>query len=126
MENEPVHISEPVILVNIARSFRQGMPPIQLYDLTRSCWKVAAPRCEKARYAFAVYQGLVKEVYEITAWLRSGTTFRHDFPAGIDCNDRQEFVGTVANENVRQKYLGNSVEHYLNPPSQNPIRYINC
>jgi hypothetical protein len=43
------------------------MTPVELYDATRGVWRVNPSR-HKAKYAFAVYEGIVKEVYEIKAW----------------------------------------------------------
>ena len=34
---------------------------------------------------------------------------------------RQEFVGAVAPEPIRSKYLGGSVAHYFSKGSQNPV-----
>ncbi len=40
------------------------MTPAELYDATRASWKVGARR-ESAKYALAVFEGIVREVYEI-------------------------------------------------------------
>jgi hypothetical protein len=125
-QREPVEIDDPVVLIKIATSFRYGMEPVELYDLTRSCWRASGTRRDTAQYALAVHEGVVREVYRITAWLPSGSTFRHDFPAGVPIDDRWEFVGTIAAEEIRQKYLSRSVGHYFTEGSQNPIRYVNC
>lgn len=125
-QRKPVQITEPVILIRIAREFRYGMTPVELYDLTRSCWKVGGARRDAAEYAFAVYEGIVHQVYEITAWLPAGATFRHDFPKGIDMDDRWEFIGKVASDAVCKKYCNHSVEQYFSKHSQNPIKYVNC
>jgi hypothetical protein len=43
------------------------MSDVALYEATRGVWKIG-PRRAKARYALAVYQGVVQEVYEILNW----------------------------------------------------------
>ena len=40
---------------------RYGMSPQELYDATRSCWKVGGKR-KRAQYVMAVYQRVVREV----------------------------------------------------------------
>jgi hypothetical protein len=57
------------------------MTESELYDATRASWKVGNRRSE-AQYALAVFEGIVREVYEITAWMPSGSTFNSRFPQG--------------------------------------------
>jgi len=68
LNGRPVDVAEAALLININRLFRYGMKPIELYDATRSAWKLG-PRRERARFAMSVYRGVVREVYEIRAWL---------------------------------------------------------
>lgn len=122
-EREQVNIDEPAILIQITRLYNFDMSDMELYDATRGIWKIGQDR-EKAKYAFAVFDGVVIEVYEIAAWFKAGSTFnsrgdhRHD-------KVRWEFVGQKANEVIRSKYIGKTVEHYFTKGAQNPIRYIN-
>lgn len=120
-----VEIKEPAILVRINRLYRFGMTPAELYDATRSAWRVGRPRRE-AKYAFAVYEGVVREVYRITGWLPGGTSFtaqnegrRKPRPG------RWEFVGTLAEESVRRRYIDTYVGHLFPKGAQNPILYVN-
>jgi hypothetical protein len=117
-----VNIIEPSILIRINELYHFGLSPIELYDVTRSYWKVGKNR-EKAKYAFSVYDGVIKEVYEIKQWLPSGSTFstRSETPP----TDRWEFVGNLAEEHIRDKYLNKSVAHYFPKRAQNPILYVN-
>ena len=120
-----VEIRVPAILIRINKLYRFGMTPAELYDATRSAWKVG-PKKERARYAFAVHDGVVREVYSITGWLPGGTTFaaqnqgrRRRRP------DRWEFVGTLAEEKVRRHYVDTYVGHLFPAGAQNPISYAN-
>ena len=72
-ESEKGIIEEPVILIRINKLYRHGMSDIELYDATRGVWKVGARR-ERASYAFAVFEGIVREVYKINEWFPAGTT----------------------------------------------------
>jgi hypothetical protein len=122
-----VDVTEPALLININRLFRYGMKPIELYDATRSAWKLG-PRRERARYAMSVYRGVVREVYEIRAWLPCGSSLRSvDGEARNPVRSgRWEFVGLIAEAGVRERYRGGSVAHYFRRGSQNPVRYVNC
>ncbi|MFI4860264.1 MAG: LEM-3-like GIY-YIG domain-containing protein [Phycisphaerales bacterium JB063] len=123
--SKDVHIKEPAILIRIARAFHYGISPVELYDITRAAWVVGARR-EGVEYALAVFEGVVREVYRVTGWLPAGSTFRVDYPEGHERDGRHEFVGVVAEDAVRRKYLNHSVGHYFTEHSQNPILYVNC
>lgn len=124
-QRKPVRITEPAVLIRIARNYHYGMSPVELYDATRSSWKVGSRRREP-RYAIAVFAGVVREVYRITEWLPSGSTLRHDRPHGDTRRDRWEFVGVVAEDAIRTRYLNQLVSHYFAKHSRNPVRYVNC
>lgn len=123
----PVEIRDPVILININREFRPTMDLHRLYDATRSAWKVGARRT-RAKYALAVYRGVVREVFEIQAWLPGGTTLKLRDTDGRPRHrsKRWEFVGQVAEERIRRRYKGKSVAGHFKPGAQNPIQYVKC
>lgn len=122
-----VRIEHPALLVNIARKFHYGMTAQDLYDATRSAWVVRPERVKRAKYALAVYRSVVREVYEIAGWFRAGQTMRSsDTDGRRRASSRFEFVGKIAGEKVRGRYLGRGVSDYLPTGSQNPIRYVNC
>ena len=116
-----VAIKHPAILIRINDLFRYGMTAIELYDATRGVWK-AGPNRTKVKYALAVFDGVVQEVYEIAGWFRGGSTLytRDD----TDSPDRWEFVGRIAPDSVRDRYHFKSVRSHLPRGAQNPIRYV--
>lgn len=123
---DPAEIEEPVILIRINNTYRHHLSADELYDATRGSWAVGTRR-ELARYAFAVFRSVVREVYEIHKWAPGGSTFyKTDIHAEPHPSNRWEFVGEVAPSNVRKKYVDKSVARYFPPKSQNPIRYVNC
>jgi hypothetical protein len=121
----PVVIDDPVILIRIPELFRVGMSDKALYEATRGHWKVGKRR-EGARYGLALHQGVVLEVYAIDGWQPGGTAPYATRPQRMDPEGRWEFVGEVAPEWVRGKYVGRSVKAYLKRGNQNPILYVNC
>ena len=62
---QEIKITEPSVLIRISKAFRYTMSDIELYDYTRGQWKINPARAKKARYGFAIYEGIVQEVYEI-------------------------------------------------------------
>jgi hypothetical protein len=122
-EREKVIITEPAILIRANQLYRYGMSDVELYDITRGIWRVGIER-EKAKYAFSVYEGVVREVYKIEHWFPAGSTFSTRNPSGLDDPGRWEFVGKLAESKIRDKYLYKSIEEYFK--SRNPITYVNC
>jgi hypothetical protein len=120
---EEAAITEPAMLIWINRLYRYGMTPVELYDATRGVWRVG-PNRSKMQYALAVYEGVVKEVYEVKAWFPGGSTFSTRNSAALRSSDRWEFVGTIAMPEIREKYIAKSVRKYSPENSQNPIRYV--
>lgn len=103
-----ITFDEPCKIININRLYTRGISAQKLYDSTRASWIVGTKR-DRAKYAIASYRGLVREVYEIEKWQPNG--------------DRWEFIGKVAEDKIRDKYLNQSLENYIKKGGQNPIRY---
>lgn len=121
---EHVDIVDPVLLIRINNLYRRGMSDLELYEATRGVWKLGTRR-EKARLAFAVFESVVREVFEIQSWHPAGTLpyrTRNDAQG----SGRWEFEGEVAGAAIRNRYTGKSVERHFARHSQNPIRYVNC
>jgi hypothetical protein len=120
-----VKIAEPAILIRVNRLYRPEMTAEELYEATRGVWKLG-PRRNAARYAFAVYQTVVRQVYEIHSWHPAGTTpYSTRTPEDVSLPGRWEFTGTVA-ATLSALYSNASVETYFPAHSQNPIAYVNC
>ena len=126
LDAEDVTVTDKAILINISRLYRYGMTPMELYDATRGV-EGRANRHD-AEYAFCLYGGIVREVYAIAAWVPAGSTMtRRDYAEkDYDLSERYEFVGRIALDPIRRKYVGKSVRNYFAPGSQNPIKYVNC
>lgn len=107
--------------------YHYGMSAFELYELTRRSWKVSLSQAQKVDYAFAIYQGLVLEVYQIAQWLPAHSTMNI-----LPCSEERkkvdigkyEFVGKIAEETVRKKYVGRSVASFYQKGERNPIKYI--
>ena len=123
-------ITENIMLININDTYRKMMTPFELYEATRGYWAVGLKEAEKVKYVLAVYKGLVVEVYEPVKWLPVCSTMmstrddvtEEDYNNPPDTGD-YEFVGHIAAEEVRDKYLHKSVAYFYEKGKQNPIRY---
>jgi len=113
LDAESVEITDPMILVRINRLYRPDMSPTELYDTTRRSWLVGERR-EGARYALALYTGRVLESYQIDGWVKAVEP------------GRWEFIGRVADDPIRDRYVGRTVKSYLVAGNQHPIVYVGC
>jgi len=123
---DAVEVVDDVLLITVNKLFYSSISDEELYEATRGIW-VIGDRREKAKYAFAVFQGVVREVYEIHQWHPSGTLVYNTREAkDVFIKGRWEFEGEIAIDALRNKYLHKSVKQYITKGSQNPIKYINC
>lgn len=100
---------EPCIIININKKYKRFMSPDDLYNVTRASW-VLGPKKDKAKYVITSYRGLVREVFEINSWQKA-------------TDGRWEFTGKIANENIRNKYINQSLKKFIIKGNQNPIKY---
>ncbi len=117
-----IQITEPALLIRINQLFHYGMEPVDLYDATRGIWRIGADR-DKVKLAFAVFQGVVREVYEVKMWFPAGSTF--STRGDLYDSERWEFVGVVAEDEIRDKYMDGSVATYFGRYVQSPFVYVN-
>ena len=115
---KPITIQENAILIKVSRSYEWNINPQDLYDTTRGDW-ILGPRRKKAKYAFSIYKGVVREVYRINAWgpIENPNRAQKGRP-------KWRFEGEIARD--LQHYVGGSVETYQKPGAQFPIKYVNC
>ena len=106
-----VTISEPAIIITINKYYKRFMSEEDLYNITRISWRLANRRIKMIKYGIASYRGIVREVYEIEGWFKT------------EDGKRWCFTGKIAEENIRNKYLNQSLENYIKKGSQNPIKY---
>lgn len=118
-------IREPAILIRVNRLYHHGMTATELYDATRSA-SVVGDRRDEAELAVAVFGGVVREVYRITQWLPAGSTFNGRWSGKPFRRDgRWEFVGVLAPDKLRLRYVNKYVGHLFTRGAQNPISYVN-
>lgn len=124
---EEEDITDNVILLKIKKYYREGMSPRELYDVTRGYWKVTPVNAEQVDYAFAVFNGIVREVYKVERWLPALSTFT-DRPDVAGRKPKKtktvkyEFVGRIADEKIRMKYRGKCVKDLM--PNRVIVKYV--
>lgn len=118
-----VEFEHDVILIRINQTFRHNMSAIELYEATRGTWAMGSRR-DKAKYVLPVFQGVTKEVYEITDW-HPGGSIPYETREMLK-DDRVEFTGEIANEDIREKYVNADVRNFFTQGNTGSFRYVNC
>ena len=117
-------ITENVIAIKINRSYKETITKDGLYEITRGYWKIDIKKAQHADYAFSVYNGIIKEVYRIEKWLPAGSIPRPTLPDAEVPEGRYEFVGEVAEDEIRNKYVDKSIANLYRRGEANPIKYF--
>lgn len=109
----PIEIAEehPVVLVRIPTAFRRATDHL-CYEMTRGWWRAGARR-ERARWAFAVDDGVVRAVYRIDAWEPARAGNRWGFRGHRD-------------DEMEQRYVNRDVSTYVNDDAPGALHYVNC
>ena len=125
-----MNIRDKVLIIRLNN--KKGEPNIDslskenLYERTRAAWDYSFQYLERATYALAAYRGYVIEVYKIDSWDYVRNLNRPEPLHSIDIagKNRKAFYGKVATEEVRQRYVGQSIKEYFKRGDQNPVKYI--
>ena len=110
-------VTHKALLLNVNQKFnrnmvKDGTTTKALRDITCAEWSMGKD-AEKAEYAFAVYHGIVREVYQIQKWSP---------PRMVNGKERRAFTGKVASENIRKRYVRKFVGTGKKG-AQNPVAY---
>ena len=115
-------ISENIVVIKINQSYYEGISAEALYDYTRGIWKRSLKTVRDADYALSVVYGIVVEVYKIDRWIPATATIFNT--RKIDpkrAADRVAFEGRVADDSIRNHYVGKSVDKLFKNGAANPV-----
>ncbi|QQS23310.1 hypothetical protein IPM19_01960 [bacterium] len=101
------------VLITINQLFRNCKTPEDLYNATRSSWRISLRRAGEVEIICATYRGIIREVYTPRIW-------KHD-PERVP---RLLFEGKISNNKIRNMYINKSVKHLIKQGSSNPIKFI--
>lgn len=129
---ENINTTQSVLIIRVDKLYYEGIGEIELYEITRGVWKVG---CKKSsvNYVFSVYKGVVKEIYKVNLWRPARidsyqTRTRDDIilkgKGEISLDNRYEFLGKIAEQEIREKYLNISIAYLFKQGAANPIRYV--
>jgi len=99
------------ILIN--KDFKEHFSDLELFEITRGIWpKSMKTIAAEAKYAYATFNGQVKEVYEIYCWVPAGSQqyFTRDLDPKRLKTCGWEFVGRKAKKELRELYVGKYIK----------------
>lgn len=101
------------ILITINKLFKNCKTPKDLYNATRSSWRISLSRAKEVKIVCAVYRGIIREVYTPRIWQSDPKRMPRIF-----------FEGKISDHSIRKLYLNKSVKHLIKQGSSNPIKFI--
>lgn len=116
-------LEEDIAIIKINKSYKEKLSDLELYDITRGCWKRKLESVENARYVLAVAFSVVKEVYKVDKWMPSEELNRETIEYHEeDDAGRIGFSGDVAPNDIRNKYIGKSVADLYKKGEADPVK----
>jgi len=103
-KKEPFVAREKLILINIAKSYDEEEKGI--YEAVRGCWVISRKKVEAYKLVLAHRRGVVVGAFRPTGWLPSTRT---NFPWHDGDDSRWGFVGDLAEQEIRDCYVGKRV-----------------
>ena len=111
--------------VNLSNKEFNKLTQNELYDGYRGIWKISKAKTKDLKYAFAIHNNIIKNVYLIDEWHNGNTTeykTREINPNDPKIKERLEFTGRIASD--IQYFIGNNVSSYYTKGEANPIKYM--
>lgn len=116
-------ITDDLVVIKINQSYYEGISAEALYDYTRGIWWCRIDSVSPAKFALSVYYGIVIEVYKIDYWMpTTKAVFKTRTVDPVKAAKRIAFAGKVADESIRRKYIGKSVENLYEWGDAHPVK----
>ena len=110
-----VHHDHRGVAILINKHYKPTFGDLEIFEITRGIWnKRIVTTCEKnnVKYAYATFNGVVKDVYLIHSWVPAGT--QEYFSRSLDPERlktaKWEFVGKKAPNKIRELYVGKIIQ----------------
>ena len=113
-------IKENIVVIKINESYYEGISAEALYDCTRGIWYRSLKSVSDADYALSVVDKIVV-VYKIDRWMpATKAVFKTRKIDPKRAARRVAFEGSVAEDSVRNRYIGKSVAYLFEFGASNP------
>ena len=108
--------SAPSVIIRVSKSYKPGMTPTELYEISRGNWALNIEHASKAVLAYVAFKGKILEVYEISQWEQTDQIAGNGKP-------RIRFNGNPSSANRFQ--IGMGIKHLFKKGDASPVKYLN-
>jgi len=107
--------SGPSVIIRVSKSYKPGMTPSDLYEISRGNWALNINNASKAELAYIAFKGKILEVYEIAEWEETDQIAGNGKP-------RIRFNGKPSQ--VNQFQIGLSAKYLFKKGDVSPVKYM--
>ena len=115
--SEPFEVREPLLLISIARTYREGEDP---YRAVQYAWKINVDRARRCGLVLARVGAKVVGAYRPYEWLEAT---RENFPSREPHPGRWGFYGREAEGPIWDHYVGKLVPDDIRLSRGGPLAY---
>ena len=111
-QTEVAEFRHRVLIIKINRNYRTGASMEELYEATRSAWRISKSRAEKAEVILSTFQGEIKAAFIADEW------------QAAEDPGRIYFIGREASSDIQELYVGKRIpDKYRIWGAASPCRY---
>ena len=117
-ECESLIISDPAVIIRISASYKEGMTPDELKQVSLGDWAIKLEKARLAKYAYIANKGYIVGIYELSGCNNTNVVSKTG-------RNRIRFEVKICID--RQSEIGKSLRHYFpkGRGAANPIKYLN-
>ena len=100
------------IAIILDQDYKSNFNEQQIFEISRGIWcKRLKTIAGDSKYAFATFNDLVVDVYEIYCWVPAGSQqyFTRTLDPGRLINNNWEFIGKISSDELREYYVGKKI-----------------
>lgn len=116
-------IGNDCIIININQKYKRGSSENAIYDATKETWSIDKRNLNRLKYVLSEYRGLIVEVFTVQEWYEKERGFLPNAKSFGQTKIGYGFIGKVANENIRNKYINKSIAHTKKRGAASAFRY---
>ncbi len=118
-----LEIDNNCIIININKKYKRGSGENAIYDATKETWTIDRSKLNGLKYVLSEYRGLIVEVFEVENWYEKERGYLPNSQKFGQTKIGFGFIGKVAVENIRNRYVNKSITHIKKRGAASAIRY---
>jgi len=116
-------IENNCIIININKKYERGAGKNSIYEATKETWTIDKRKLSRLKYVLSEYRGLIVEVFEVLEWYEKERGYLPNSKKFGQTKIGYGFVGKVADNNIRNRYVNKSIAHIKKRGAASVIRY---